>query len=91
MVQTGQHVKLYAYNHIDGVPSGVEICDAEAILPLSILYKIDPTFPNFQPSRSIVQFSDIFRIMLMKHQQDVWLASDNASRIGVSALYLLPP
>ncbi|UXN07442.1 hypothetical protein [Bartonella sp. HY761] len=109
MVQTGQHVKLYAHNHVEGVPEGVELCDAEPILPLSLLYKLDPSFPSFKPSRSIVQFSDIFRVMLMKYQKgvwldtdiylvkqfhpnpnEVWLASDNARRVGVSALYLPP-
>lgn len=109
MVQTGQHVKLYAHNHIEGVPSGVELCDAEPILPLSVLYKLDPSFPSFKPSRSIVQFSDLFRVMLMKYQKgiwldtdiyllkqihpnpdEVWLAQDNAQRVGVSALYLPP-
>lgn len=109
MVKTGQRVKLYSHNAIENVPDGVELFDAEPILPLSTLYRLDPTFPDFKPSRTIVQLSDFFRVMLMKNQagvwldtdvylhkqfhpneNEVWLARENRSRVGVSALYLPP-
>lgn len=76
MVQTGQRVKLFVHGPVSGVPEGVELHDAEPILPLSVLYQLDPDFPDYKPGRSIVQFSDIFRVMLMKHKQGVWLDTD---------------
>jgi len=75
-VMSGQKVKLYSYGAVAGVPDGVELCDAEAILPLATLYRLDPDFPCFKPMRSITQLSDFFRIMLMKHIQGVWLDTD---------------
>lgn len=76
MVMTGQRVKLFSYGAVKNIPEGVELCDAEPILPLSVLYQLDPKFPDYKPSRTIVQFSDIFRVMLMKHKQGVWLDTD---------------
>ena len=107
MVKTGQHVKLYSHGNVMNVPEGVELLEAEPILPLSTLYRIDPAFPDFKPIRTIVQLSDLFRVRLMKNQAGVWLDTDvylvkqfhpeegkvwlareNRSRVGVSALYL---
>lgn len=109
MVMTGQRVKLFAYAPIKNVPAGVEMHDAERILPQSVFRRLDPEFPDFRSPHTVVQFSDLFRIMLMKHQQGVWLDTDvfllkqfhpdphrpylareNRSRVGVSALYLPP-
>ncbi|WP_336288027.1 hypothetical protein [Bartonella sp. CB60] len=109
MVKTGQRVKLFSYEKVVNVPVGVELHEAESILPRSVFYRLDPHFPDYEPNRTIVQFSDLFRIMLMKHQQGVWLDTDvylvkqfhpeadrvwlareNAARVGVSALYLPP-
>jgi len=75
-VMSGQRVKLYSHKPVKNVPAGVELCDAEPILPLATLKRLDPTFPDFKPSRTIVQLSDFFRIMLMKYQQGVWLDTD---------------
>jgi hypothetical protein len=76
MVMTGQRVKLFAYAPIENVPAGVELHDANTILPERAFKRLDPGYPTFRSSRTIVQFSDIFRIMLMKHQQGVWLDTD---------------
>jgi len=76
MVMTGQRVKLFAYAPIENVPAGVELHDANTILPERAFKRLDPGYPTFRSSRTIVQFSDIFRIMLMKHQQGLWLDTD---------------
>jgi len=81
MVMTGQRVKLYAHGVAKGkklglLPAGVELCEAEEILPLEVLYRLDPDFPDERAITSIVQFSDFFRVMLMKYKQGVWLDSD---------------
>jgi len=75
-VMSGQKVKLYSYQPVAGVPEGVELCDAEPILPLATLARLDPDFPHFKPSRTIVQLSDFFRIRLMQHAQGAWLDTD---------------
>ncbi|GAA5095394.1 hypothetical protein [Bartonella acomydis] len=107
MVKTGQRVKLFSYNkEIENLPAGVELYAAESILPRSAIYRLDPNFSDDKQSCTIVQFSDFFRVMLMKYQQGVWLDTDvyllkqfhpdtqkvwlareNAVRVGVSALY----
>ena len=76
MVMTGQRVKLFAYAPIENVPAGVELHDAHTILPERAFKRLDPGFPTLRSSTTIVQFSDIFRIMLMKHKQGVWLDTD---------------
>ena len=76
MVMTGQRVKLFSYAPIENVPAGVELHDASSILPELVFKRLDPGYPNFHSRTTIVQFSDIFRIMLMKHKQGVWLDTD---------------
>ncbi|RCL00785.1 MAG: hypothetical protein JSC188_000795 [Candidatus Tokpelaia sp. JSC188] len=76
MIKTGQHVKLFVYEPIKNIPMGVELYDANSIMSQDVLYWIDPDYPSFKPLLSIVQFSDIFRIMLMKYSQGVWLDTD---------------
>jgi len=81
MVMTGQRVKLYKHGvskgqRVAGLPKGVELCEAEDILPLSVLAQLDPDFPAQKSITSIVQFSDFFRVMLMKYQKGVWLDTD---------------
>ena len=76
MVMTGQRVKLFSYAPIDNVPEGVEMHDASTILSEQVFKRLDPNYPNLRSRTTIVQFSDIFRIMLMKHRQGVWLDTD---------------
>ncbi len=76
MVMTGQRVKLFAYAPVENLPAGVELHDARAILPEETFKRLDPNYPDFRTWRTVVQFSDLFRIMLMKHQQGVWLDTD---------------
>lgn len=110
MAMTGQRVKLFAYESIENLPDSIEWHDASAILDRGYFKRLDPDFPDVRKKiRVTVQFSDIFRIALMKHQQGVWLDTDvyltkqfhpapenpylareNFSRLGVSALYMPP-
>lgn len=76
MVLTGHRVKLFTYAPIENVPDGVELHDAASVMPLSVLYQLDPDYPSFGSNVSVVQFSDLFRVMLMKHRQGVWLDTD---------------
>ncbi|TKT74251.1 glycosyltransferase [Aquamicrobium sp. LC103] len=76
MVKAGHRVKLFSYGEVDNLPAGVEPHDAAAILPIETFRRLDPNFPDIGDYVTIVQFSDLFRIMLMKHRQGVWLDTD---------------
>lgn len=76
MVKTGQRVKLFNYGKMKNLLAGVELHEAESILLRSEIYCRDPNFSDSKPGYTIVQFSDFFRVMLMKYQQGVWLDTD---------------
>jgi hypothetical protein len=110
MAMTGQRVKLYAFEEIENLPKSIELHDASAILSKDYFFRLDPDFPDIpKHTRVIGQFSDLFRVRLMKKQQGLWLDTDiyltkqfhpsadrpylareNFSRLGVSAMYLPP-
>lgn len=60
MVKTGQRVKLFSYDKLENLPVGVELHEAESILPRSAIYRLDPNFSDGNPGCTIVQFSDFF-------------------------------
>lgn len=68
-------VKLYSYGKIEDVPEGVVLCDANEILDKGLLQRINPYYP-LMSAVSLAQFSDLFRIMLMKQQKGLWLDTD---------------
>ena len=76
MVKAGHRVKLFSYAPIDNPPSGVELHDAADILSIEVFRRLDPEFPHIKRNITVVQFSDLFRIMLMKHRQGVWMDTD---------------
>ncbi|RCL03684.1 MAG: hypothetical protein JSC161_000444 [Candidatus Tokpelaia sp. JSC161] len=82
MVKTGQRVKLFVYEPIDNLPKGVELHDAESILSKAWFAHFDPEFSSLNQNVSLLQFSDFFRVMLMKYSQGGWLDTD---------VYLLKP
>ncbi|MDV2968641.1 hypothetical protein RZ532_21880 [Nitratireductor aquimarinus] len=76
MVLAGYRVKLFSYGPVVGVPNGVELRDAEAILPQVTFKRLDPGYPKLASQISVVQYSDLFRVMLMKHGEGLWLDTD---------------
>jgi hypothetical protein len=76
MILAGHRVKLFCYDDITNVPAGIELFNAETILPKSAISRINKDFPHRAPGITILQFSDLFRIMLMKHGQGLWLDTD---------------
>lgn len=103
MVRCGMRVKLYSYDEVENLPSGVERREAHPFLSLDVFRRLHPRGID---GVAIQQFSDIFRIMLMKHGQGFWLDTDvlllkpfdfaanepyvareNRCRVGVSAMY----
>lgn len=77
MVAQGLDVTVYTYGDIPNLPKGVKGADAEPILArrfidrLSLIKKQDNN--SWQP---IANFSDFFRVQLMKHRKGLWLDSD---------------
>ncbi len=70
MVLTGQTVDLYSYGRIKNLPDGLHLRDAREIVP-------EPLLENVNTGKwMLCQFSDIFRVALMKHQRGVWLDTD---------------
>jgi hypothetical protein len=109
MVKAGCRVKLFTFGPVDGMPRSVERHDAARILSKDVFRRLDPHFPALRSKVTIQQYSDIFRIALMKHGEGFWLDTDvlllkpfsppadrpflareNRSRLGVSALFFPP-
>ncbi|MBB3144027.1 hypothetical protein FHS21_000410 [Phyllobacterium trifolii] len=82
MLLAGHRVRLFSYGDIENIPAGIEVHDAEQILPRDTFARINRNFPATTPGVSILQFSDLFRVMLMKYDQGAWLDTD---------VYLLKP
>lgn len=69
-VDAGQHIVLYTYEGVQGVPDGVEVRDANLILEGAKLYRHGRT-------GSVALFSDLFRFHLMqKAPGEIWIDTD---------------
>lgn len=75
---TGQQVKIYSYEELKDVPQGVINCDASEILSKELIKRINPYYPDIKNINniSLLQFSDLFRIMLMKNYKGLWFDTD---------------
>ncbi|MCU0803151.1 MAG: hypothetical protein MUD11_15555 [Rhodobacteraceae bacterium] len=69
-VDAGQHVRLYTYEGVTNAPAGVELCDANAILPQT-------GFLRHSRTGSPALHSDLFRYhMLAKVDRIIWADTD---------------
>jgi hypothetical protein len=69
-VHVGQHVKLYTYGDVTNAPEGVEIADANTILPQT-------GFLRHERTGSPALHSDLFRYhMLAKTDRMIWADTD---------------
>lgn len=68
VLRQGHKLALYCYRPVDGVPEGVELRDAAAILPEDriVTYR----------SGSVALFANWFRYALQRHGQGIWLDTD---------------
>jgi hypothetical protein len=77
MVAQGMDVTVYTYGDIPNLPKGIKGADAESILKrdfikrISLIKKADHN--QWQP---VANFSDFFRVQLMKYGKGLWLDSD---------------
>ena len=62
----GHHVILWCYELIEGVPDGVQLADAQAILPKS-------SITYHRESGSVTYFANRFRYHLLRRQPATWL------------------
>lgn len=77
MVDNGMDVTLYIYDEVKNVPDGVKIADGNKILDIALLDRLQCVKKPEQNSRQpIANFSDFFRIFLLKHDKGLWLDSD---------------
>ncbi len=67
-LEHGHPYHLYTYNDIDNLPSGVELKDANAVLPASCVYAT-----NY---RGYAPFSDWFRWALFQERGGYWVDTD---------------
>jgi hypothetical protein len=70
MVHAGQKVRLFSYGHVPNAPAGIQTEDARSILPEHFTGLVKRGVFNMG------QFSDLFRIALMKQARGVWLDTD---------------
>jgi len=68
-VHHGHRVELYSYAEISGVPPGVTVCDANAILPESRVFL-------YREHRSYSGFSNYFRYRLLLERGGCWADMD---------------
>ena len=70
----GHPVHLYAYAPIGGVPEGVELKDANEILPAAEIYRMGPAAGQRQGSYAA--FADLFRYKLLFERGGWWVDTD---------------
>ena len=73
----GHKVTVYSFEPLGELPDGVGNAEAEAILPHAFAEKLRPTSADgVWCSRTILQFSDFFRMRLMARSAGLWLDTD---------------
>lgn len=76
-LEAGFEVDLYSYGPVEGLPEGVVLKPADAVLPESLLRKLLPVLHTqrrgFQP---MMNFSDLFRVKLQERGAGLWLDCD---------------
>ncbi len=66
----GHHVKMYTYGDVGNIPDGIELCDANDILP-------QKTFLTHERTGSPALHSDLWRYKLLeKHDDIIWADTD---------------
>ena len=77
MVDKGMDVTLFAYGDIPNIPPGVNVLDAETVLPLEMIERLTPIHKKNRVSHQpVMNFSDLFRVKCQKLGLGLWLDSD---------------
>ena len=73
----GHKITVYSFDPLAGLPDGVGNAEAEAILPHSFSERLRPPNPDGSwRDWTVLQFSDFFRMRLMRHGTGLWLDAD---------------
>lgn len=76
-VAAGHKVTVYSFEPVAQLPDGVGNAEAEAILPHTFAERLRPTGPDgVWRDRTMLQFSDFFRMRLMAKSAGLWLDAD---------------
>lgn len=76
-IAAGHKVTIYSFDPIAQLPDGVANAEAEAILPHSFAERLRPARPDgVWIDRTMLQFSDFFRMRLMAKRVGLWLDAD---------------
>ena len=76
-IAAGHKVTIYSFDPIAQLPDGVANAEAEAILPHSFAERLRPARPDgVWIDRTMLQFSDFFRMRLMAKSTGLWLDAD---------------
>jgi hypothetical protein len=76
-VAAGHKVTVYSFDPIAGLPTGVGNAEAEAILPHAFSERLRPPEPDGSwRDWTLLQFSDFFRVRLMRERAGLWLDAD---------------
>jgi hypothetical protein len=73
-VANGHTVHLYAYADLEGVPEGVEVIDARAILPEDRIFRYGPEAGPGEGS--LANFANLFRYKLLWDKGGWWVDAD---------------
>ncbi len=77
MVASGLDLTLYTFGDVPNAPRGVVLADAAEILSSKLIDRLQLVKrPERNPRQPIANFSDFFRVMLMKQKKGLWLDSD---------------
>ncbi len=68
-IKNGDEFHLYAYDDIDNVPEGVQIKDANLILPADKIFK-------YKKHNSYAGFANMFRYKLLLEKGNYWVDTD---------------
>jgi len=66
----GHAVSLYAYGEITGLPEGIALCDARAVLPEDVARR------NRYANGSYALFSNLFRYEILRRGLGIWCDTD---------------
>jgi hypothetical protein len=76
-VAAGHKVTVYSFEPLAQLPDGVGNAEAEAILPHTFAERLRPARPDgVWIDRTMLQFSDFFRMQLMARNTGLWLDAD---------------
>jgi hypothetical protein len=73
---SGHTFRLWVYEPVDNVPAGVEVCDANTIIPSGQIFRYKYANAFGHGKGSVSGFSDVFRYKLLYDQGGWWVDMD---------------